>query len=63
MIVTFTMVRYKPIEQGYSIQKRNLLPLCILEGLYIEKQLNWVTMNDKNENGRGGLVRLTATRV
>ena len=43
--------------------ERNLLPLCVLEGLYIEKQQLGTTMNEKNESGRGGLVRLTATRI
>ena len=32
-----------------------------LESLYIEKQDQGTTMNNKNENGRGGLVCLTAT--
>ena len=41
--------------------EKNLLPLCIMEGLYIEKQ-NY-TMNDKNEFGRGSLVRMTANRI
>ena len=41
--------------------EKNLLPSCIMEGLYIEKQ-NY-TMNDKNEFGRGNLVRMTANRI
>ena len=41
--------------------EKNLLPLCIMEGLYIEKQ-NY-TMNDKNEFGRGSLVRMTASII
>ena len=41
--------------------EKNLLPLCIMEGLYIEKQ-NY-TMNDKNEFGRGSLVRMIANRI
>ena len=43
--------------------ERNLLPLSVLEGIYIEKQRMGTTMNERNENGRGGLVRLTATRI
>ena len=43
--------------------ERNLLPLCILEGLYIEKQDPAQRLNERNENGRGGLVRLIASRV
>ena len=38
------------------------LPLNILEGLFIEKQRPNTTLNDKNEGGRGGLVRLRAVR-
>ena len=38
------------------------LPLNILEALYIEKQVAGTTMNDKNEAGRGGIVRLRAVR-
>ena len=38
------------------------LPLNILEALYIEKQIPGTTMNDKNEAGRGGIVRLRAVR-
>ena len=41
--------------------EKNLLPLCIMEGLYIEKQ-NY-SMNDKNEFGRGSLIRVTASRI
>ena len=54
------------VIQSYTtriLQKeKNLLPLCITEGLYIEKQVKGTSLNDKNEFGRGSLVRLSATR-
>ena len=43
--------------------EKNLLPLCISEGIYIEKQNENHRMNERNENGRGGLIRLTANRI
>ena len=43
-------------------KERNLLPLTIKEGLYIEKQVPNTTLNDRNEFGRGALIRLTAER-
>ena len=43
-------------------RERNLLPLCIIEGLFIEKQMAGTTLNDKNEFGRGSIVRLSAVR-
>ena len=43
--------------------ERNLLPLVVTESLYIEKQFLGTSMNDRQENGRGGLVRLTAARI
>ena len=43
--------------------EKNLLPLVIIESLYIEKQTIGKSMNEKQENGRGGLVRFTATRI
>ena len=42
--------------------ERNLLPLAIIEGLYIEQQYPGSSFNDRNEQGRGALVRLIATR-
>ena len=55
------------VKQKYQTRilacERNLLPLRILEGLYIEKQNKLLSMNDRNENGRGSLIRLTASRV
>ena len=43
-------------------REQRLLPLSVLEGLYIEAQRDGTSMNEKNERGRGGLVRLVATR-
>ena len=43
-------------------KERNLLPLCISEGLYIERQMRGTTLNDKNEYGRGSLIRIVASR-
>ena len=55
------------VEQIYQTRilstEKNLLPLCILEGLHIEKQNKLLSMNDKNEFGRGGVIRLTANRI
>ena len=42
--------------------ERNLLPLAVIEALHIEQQYPGSSMNDRNENGRGALVRLIATR-
>ena len=44
-------------------QEQNLLPLCVREGLFIEKQKPGFSMNDRNEAGRGGIIRLTASRI
>ena len=41
---------------------RTVFPLRLLEGLYIEAQPPGTSLNERNENGRGSLVRLTATR-
>ena len=42
--------------------EKNLLPLCISEGIDIKKNENY-RMNERNENGRGGSFRLTANRI
>ena len=42
--------------------ERNLLPLAIIEGLFIEQQYPGSSLNEKNEQGRGALVRLIASR-
>ena len=43
-------------------REQRLLPLSVLEGLYIEAQKPGTSLNEKNERGRGGLIRLVATR-
>ena len=56
----------KVLTKGFLSQKKekkNLLPLCILEGLYIEKEDSTQRLNERNESGRGGLVRMIASRV
>ena len=42
--------------------EKNLLPLCISEGIDIKKNKNY-RINERNENGRGGSLRLTANRI
>ena len=45
------------VQQEYSMrilaQEQNLLPLCVREGLFIEKQVPILRMNERNESGRG----------
>ena len=52
--------------QGYSFKilsrEQKILPLNVLEGLYIEAQIQGTSLNDRNERGRGGLVRISANR-
>ena len=43
-------------------RERRILPLTILEALYIEGQAKGTSFNDRNEYGRGQIVRLTASR-
>ena len=43
-------------------RERTLLPLCILEAIYIDKQITTTSMNEKNEWGHGGLVWLSARK-
>ena len=42
--------------------EQRILPLTILEALYIEAQVPGTTMNDRNEYGRGQIVRISASR-
>ena len=53
-------------QQQYNTRiltrERNLLPLNIIEGLYIERQQSGTSLNDRNEYGRGNLIRFTASR-
>ena len=49
-------------EQSYTARiltrEQILLPLNLIEGLYIEKQKIGTTMNGKNESGRGSIIHL-----
>ena len=53
-------------SQKYTMRilsrEKSLLPLSILESLYIEKQVKGTSINERNEGGRGGLVRMVAVR-
>ena len=44
-------------------REQKFLPLNILKGLYIESQQPLTSLNERNENGRGGLVRIQANRA
>ena len=52
--------------QSYSTRimnsEMNILPLRVLEALYIEKQRGGTSINEKNEYRRGALIRLRAER-
>ena len=43
--------------------EKKIVRLYSLEALSIEKQDSKLSMNERNEGGRGGVVRITATRV
>ena len=43
--------------------ERKMVCLKCLEGIMIEKDSNDLLLNDRNEQGRGGIVRITARRV
>ena len=43
--------------------KSKIVRLQCNESLHIEKQNTELSMNKRNENGGGGVIRLTATRV
>ena len=42
--------------------QKNILPLTIMEALFIEKQIRGTSLNERNEYGHGALIRLTAER-
>ena len=58
---------HEGVPQKYTsrilAREQKILPLKITEGLYIEAQVEGTSMNDKNEFGRGSLVRIQATRA
>ena len=43
--------------------EKKIVKLNCLEAIRIERQPNHLLLNDRNEKGRGGLVRITATRL
>ena len=55
------------VRQDYSTKilaaESKIVRLYTLEALMIEKQESTKSMNERNERGRGGVVRLTAARV
>ena len=65
--VVLIWYKHGGIEQKYSTRilssDKNMLPLCILEELYIEKHDKIYSMNDKKQFGRGGIIQLTTNRV
>ena len=42
-------------------REQRILPLTILEALFIESQVPGTTINDRNEYGRGSIVRISAS--
>ena len=55
------------VKQTYTMRKigseRKIVRLACLEALEIEKQPDNLIINEKNEQGRGGLVRIQALRT
>ena len=55
------------VKQIYTCKaiasERKIVRLCMNEALHIERQDRSASINDKMECGRGGLVRISATRV
>ena len=58
--------KHQGVPQSYKMRvlgkEQRILPLSVLEGLYIDSQKPGTSLNEKNERGRGGLIRLVATR-
>ena len=58
---------HQGIPQTYTTKiltrERSCFPLSLTEGLYIEAQANGSSINERNEQGRGALVRIRAHRV
>ena len=54
------------VKQEYTMRimarERKVLPLTIMEALYIEGQSPGTSLNERNEYGRGSLVRIQAAR-
>ena len=54
---------HQEYETRILTREKTLLSLAITEGLYIEGQLPETSLNEKNEKGRGGIIRLTCERI
>ena len=58
---------HQGVPQSYTTRiltrERTCFPLSITEGLYIEAQAKGSSINERNEQGRGALVRIRAHRV
>ena len=50
-------------ETKIVASEKKLLKLNCLEAIHIENHPDNLLMNEKNERGRGGVVRITATRM
>ena len=54
-------------KQEYTMEilasEKKIVRLSCLEGILIEKQPSHTLINERNEKGRGGIVRISATRV
>ena len=44
-------------------KEKGILPLSILEALWIEKQYPQTSLNERNEFGRGSIIRISAERA
>ena len=55
------------VKQKYVTEivasERKIVKLNCLEGITIAKQPEALSLNERNEKGRGGVVRISATRV
>ena len=54
---------HQEYETRILTREKTILSLAITEGLYIEAQMPETSLNEKNEKGRGGIIRLTCERV
>ena len=53
----------KGFEDIIIDDEKSVFPLSLTEGLYIESQYTGTSLNERNERGRGSLVRITASRT
>ena len=50
-------------ETNIVASEKKILKLSCLEAVHIKKHPDRNLMNEKNERGRGGVVRITATKM